>query len=260
MTEKELITESISNQLIKTSSTIIGDETVNSIDARDLHIFLGLKIQFTEWIKPKIKDYGFVINSDFYRSTCTADNGREMETYIITIDMAKELSMLSQTEKGKQARKYFIQCEKELRKLIPPPIKMLDTTGDLEACVKMASIFGLKGNQALLSANTAVKKLHGIDCMALLEINGFVTEDKVQYLTPTVVGRPYDLSAVNVNKTLERAGFQTATRDHRNRIVWVVTEKGLDHAQLLDTNKKRSDGTPIQQVKWAKDVIDFALE
>ena len=96
----------------------IGNEKVNSIDARELHEFLELKEQYTDWINRYTKDnndYGFVINSDFYRSTCNSLNGRKMQTAIITIDMAKELSMLSKTEKGKEARKYFIECEKQAK-------------------------------------------------------------------------------------------------------------------------------------------------
>ena len=42
---------------------------------------------------------------------------RELQDYIITIEMAKELSMLSKTPNGKQARKYFIQCEKKLKEV-----------------------------------------------------------------------------------------------------------------------------------------------
>lgn len=93
----------------------IGNEEVNSVDARELYEFLEVKKQFTDWIKPKIKDYGFIINTDFYPTKYIATNGREIETYIMTIDMAKELCMLSQTHKGKEARKYFIECEKKAK-------------------------------------------------------------------------------------------------------------------------------------------------
>ena len=97
------------NELIRIETREDGERFV---DARELHTFLGVKKQFTDWIEPKINDYGFAINSDFYPSKCVAENGRVMETYDISIDMAKELSMISKTEKGKQARQYFIACEK----------------------------------------------------------------------------------------------------------------------------------------------------
>jgi len=106
-------------QLITITKQNIGAEEINAVDARELWVFLEIKKQFTDWIRPKIKDYGFVINSDYYPSKCVASNGRTMETYIITVDMAKELSMLSQNQKGKEARKYFIQCGKELKQIQP---------------------------------------------------------------------------------------------------------------------------------------------
>jgi len=113
MTVSEFNTPSAINQLVRVSEAQIGSETVNSVDARELHTFLEVRENFNEWIKRYLTEYGFVINSDFCRSSCIADNGREMETYTMSLDMAKELSMLSKTNKGKEARKYFIACEKK---------------------------------------------------------------------------------------------------------------------------------------------------
>jgi hypothetical protein len=51
--------------------------------------------------------------------------------------------------------------------------------------------------------------------------------------------------------------MQTDRRDHKNRLVWSVTDLGKQHCQMLDTNKKHSDGTPILQIKWAESVLDL---
>jgi len=125
---------------------------------------------------------------------------------------------------------------------------------NLEATLKVAKMLGLKGNQAVLSANKSIERSMGINCMLSLDVTHIVSEDQVQYLTPTLIGKPLGLSAVKVNKKIEAAGFQVATRDHKERIVWVVTESGMDYCQLLDTNKRHHDGTPIMQIKWAKSV------
>jgi len=127
---------------------------------------------------------------------------------------------------------------------------------DLTAFKKISEIFGLTGNQALLSANSAVKKLHGINCMELIGITHLVAEDQKQYFTPTQLGKTSGLSAIKTNKMLETNGYQEAVRDHKGRKAWVVTEKGKSHCQLLDTNKKHSDGTPVLQIKWAKNTIE----
>lgn len=67
------------NQLIKIESKTIGNEKVNAVNARELHEFLEVKEHFTDWIKRYLNEYGFVVNSDFCRSTCIAENGRSME-------------------------------------------------------------------------------------------------------------------------------------------------------------------------------------
>ncbi|WP_294405737.1 phage antirepressor KilAC domain-containing protein [uncultured Clostridium sp.] len=101
----------MNNELIK-----INDNGL--VSARDLHEFLGLSKRFSAWFETysKNEDYGFTENEDYTSvlSSTVVNNGaeRQLQDYAITIDMAKELSMLSKTEKGKQARKYFIQVEK----------------------------------------------------------------------------------------------------------------------------------------------------
>ena len=99
-------------ELIKITKNEEGQQLVS---ARELHEFLEVKTRFNDWFERMI-NYGFEENSDFRAITqkrVTAQGN--MTTYIdyeITIDMAKELSMIQRTEKGKQARQYFIQCEK----------------------------------------------------------------------------------------------------------------------------------------------------
>lgn len=95
----------------------------SAVSARDLHNFLGSKQQFSDWIKNRIKDYGFIENQDF---VCLSENYETQrkdgqrgisirKEYILSMDMAKELSMIERSDKGKQARLYFIECEKLLR-------------------------------------------------------------------------------------------------------------------------------------------------
>lgn len=91
------------------------------VSARELHEFLGLSKRFSAWIAQYIKednDYMFVKDSDFTSvlSGTVVNNGanRELQDYAITVNMAKEISMITKNEKGKQARQYFIQCEKKL--------------------------------------------------------------------------------------------------------------------------------------------------
>lgn len=85
--------------------------------ARDLWDFLGRPYsQFTKWFD-QYKEYGFNENTDFRAISekfLTAQGNESIRTdYEITVDMAKELAMLQKSEKGKMARLYFLELEKQ---------------------------------------------------------------------------------------------------------------------------------------------------
>lgn len=89
-----------------------------AVNARELHDFLESKQEFANWIKNRIKQYGFVENQDFEvfdNFVRNPQGGRPAVEYALSIDMAKELSMVENNEKGRIARKYFIACEDKLK-------------------------------------------------------------------------------------------------------------------------------------------------
>lgn len=100
--------------------TIIENEVLKrAVSARALHEFLGSREQFTDWIE-RMFDYGFEDNIDyivFHKNlkNPNSSGGRPSKDYFLTIETAKEISMLQRTEKGKEARRYFIECERKLK-------------------------------------------------------------------------------------------------------------------------------------------------
>lgn len=84
------------------------------VSGRELHEFLEIKTRYNDWFNRMI-DYGFEENSDYSAITqkrVTAQgNQTEYLDHALTISMAKEISMIQRNEKGKQARRYFIQVE-----------------------------------------------------------------------------------------------------------------------------------------------------
>lgn len=85
-----------------------------AVSARMLHAFLESKQEFANWIKNRIDKYGFVENVDYssFDNIIKRENGATVrKEYALSINMAKELSMVEGNEKGKQARRYFIKCE-----------------------------------------------------------------------------------------------------------------------------------------------------
>jgi len=87
-----------------------------AVSARELHAFLESKQEFTHWFKDRIEKFDLVENQDY----CLLDKiimqkgrgGHNRLEYSLSIDAAKELSMVEGNEKGKQARRYFIETEK----------------------------------------------------------------------------------------------------------------------------------------------------
>ncbi|MFA8451741.1 MAG: phage antirepressor KilAC domain-containing protein [Bacteroidales bacterium] len=82
------------------------------VDARELHAFLEVKSDFRNWIKNYIKDFHFTEYHDYVTFGKNLPSGGRSKEYAITTDMAKELSMLARSKKGKQARTYFIERDK----------------------------------------------------------------------------------------------------------------------------------------------------
>jgi anti-repressor protein len=74
------------------------------IDARALHGWLGQRQRFNDWMRERLAAYGFEDGTDFYcRSSKTG--GRPRRDYLLTVDMAKELSMVERTERGRVKRR-----------------------------------------------------------------------------------------------------------------------------------------------------------
>ncbi len=115
------------------------NELIQAVNARELHAFLKNKRQFSDWIKQRIAEYDFMENQDFVITsqiceTMTKSGERRATTkneYHITVDMAKELSMVERNEQGKMARRYFIECERIARQVVITPVAVRPTTPTL---------------------------------------------------------------------------------------------------------------------------------
>ena len=96
------------NELI----TVNYDNEQPTVSARELHEFLEVGADFRHWF-PRMCEYGFEEGKDFRTFLTESSGGRPAQDAEITIDMAKELCMLQRNDKGKQARQYFLQLERD---------------------------------------------------------------------------------------------------------------------------------------------------
>ena len=112
------------NQLISLHSQTIDGNAVETVSARELHAFLEVTERFSSWMERQFQ-YGFEENVDYLG--CKVFNTlakQEVQEYYLSLDCAKEISMIQKSEKGKQARKYFIECEKKLTQ--PKPMTQIE--------------------------------------------------------------------------------------------------------------------------------------
>ena len=162
-------------ELIKLTKNEHGIETVN---ARELHAFLEVKTRFNDWIANRISEFGFSENKDFVSLTENLVSGGKQNVFHISIDMAKELSMLERNDNGKQARLYFIECERIAKSKQVPQ--------------SFAEALQLAANQAKqLEAQAA--KVNYFDKVC----------DTTGLVNATQVGQKFKMSAVTLNKNLD---------------------------------------------------------
>ncbi len=99
----------------------LGNGFTETVSASELHQFLEVETPFHKWIVRRIEMLGLEENQDFVTDKTVRKGilSREYTEYHLTIEAAKHISMAERNEKGRQARKYFIQVEDHARAEIP---------------------------------------------------------------------------------------------------------------------------------------------
>lgn len=131
------------NPLITITEQAVGDGLVPAVDARELHEFLQVGKVFGAWITERIQQYGFVEDQDygvFSNSGKNPAGGRPTKDYALTLDMAKELAMVERNWRGRQARKYFIECERRLREARPAALDLRDPLRLTEVALQLTGL------------------------------------------------------------------------------------------------------------------------
>lgn len=131
-----------------------------------------------------------------------------------------------------------------------------------EGMCRLAKMFGLEGNQALLKADKAVRKLHGgASPIALLEIE-LKTPNNEALIIPSEMGRLLNppISAKSLNRALAAMGLQEKREYKPKAFEWRLTDKGKAFGAYFDVGRKHSDGTPVLQIKWRESVAGLVAE
>ena len=117
--------------------------------------------------------------------------------------------------------------------------------------VRAARALGLDRNAAAISANQVVTKMTGTNVLNLLGHQHLEAENQsVMFFTPTELGERMGISGRKFNMLLAEAGLQAKKGEH-----WAPMATAEGFCRILDTGKRHGDGTMIQQVKWAENVL-----
>lgn len=125
-----------------------------------------------------------------------------------------------------------------------------ETEKVFKSCKSLAEMFGLVGNQALLSASNATFAVTGVYIPELIGTTHLIAESQDRLSTPTDLGKKIGMSAQQFNKHLESVGYQT--KDENG---WFPTELGKEFSVLTDTGKRHKSGRPVQQLLWKESVL-----
>lgn len=110
-------------EIVPVSTTTIEGAGKLTCDGRALHTFLEVGRDFSTWIKERIAKYGFMEGVDFVTLPNSGERdpaawgGQNKIGYALTLDMAKELAMVENNDRGRQVRSYFIACERRAREV-----------------------------------------------------------------------------------------------------------------------------------------------
>ncbi len=237
--------------LIPISVAELADEAIRTVNARDLHAWLKNGDHFAGWIKARVEKYGFVEGQDyvsFSENTEKPQVGRPSIEFHISLDMAKELSMVENNDRGREARRYFIRCEKAVKEAISLPKGIGPTVRTLGVAAKA---LGFEGLDATIAVNTGVKRIHGVDLLGIMGAPLLEAEGHEDLLTATGLAEAAGLgvSAQKMNKLLEAWGFQIKNERKNSRSSsWLPT----DHGKAMGAVIKAADanGAARPGIMW----------
>ncbi len=210
------------------------------VSARDLHKALELTTRFSKWVDQNFKTFeeGFDYTS-VTGVTEVQNNGgiqqRKLQDYAVTIDMAKELCMMSKTPKGKEVRKYFIQVEKNWNS----PDAIMERA--LEIARARVQKLQIQNKNLTLQLAESNKKASYLDII-------LGTPDS---LAITQIASDYGMSAVAFNKLLQTVGIQ-----HKVNGQWVLYKafmgKGYTQSKVFPFKDKRGQEHSKQSTYWTQ--------
>ena len=218
------------NELIKVNY----DSDRPTVLGRDLHGFLAVKTAYKDWF-PRMVEYGFTEGVDFCSIMSESTGGRPAVDHQLTIDMAKEICMIQRNEKGKQARQYFLQLERDWNSPEKVMARALRIADQKILCLE--------------TENARQKQLIG-EMKPKADYVDTILRNK-GLVTITQIAKDYGMSGRAMNKLLASLDIQ-----YKQSRQWLLYSKdhdcGYTHSETIQIT--RSDGSPdvTMETKWTQ--------
>ena len=222
------------NELITTSHNDNGDIIISG---RELHKFLEVKTEYKKWFD-RMSEYGFVENVDYIVivknvDDVTAFGGvRKITDHHLKLDMAKEISMIQRTEKGKQARQYFLQLE-----------KMWNSP---EMVMKRALQYA---DKKVLELQSKIEKdKHKVFLAEAIEVSPTVI--LIKDLATLLKQKGYDIGATRLFEWMRENGYLCGSKAYWNK----PTQRSMDMGLFEIKTHIHTDSNGAPQIKYTPKV------
>ena len=215
---------------------IIKIDNDNKVSGRELHEFLEVGTAYKDWF-PRMAEYGFVEGTDFCSKMSESTGGRPAVDHRMTIDMAKEICMIQRTDRGKQARQYFIECEKRLKGQEQPVTLEQQMAQGLLAAQKLLDTTRLELAQSKQIINELQPKASYYDL--ILQSKSLMSVSKI--------AKDFGKSAVWLNRKLEEKKVQYSQGG-----VWLLYQKYAEKGYTQSTTHAIDDEHSKLLTKWTQ--------
>jgi anti-repressor protein len=215
----------MSKELMPVTVSSISGMEVQTINARELHAFLEIQTLFKDWITRRIEEYDFIDGKDFCSFLSESSGGRPSKEYSITLDMAKELSMVERNEKGKIARQYFIECEKQLRSGVQPITHSRRADSELNArsaAVSFRMMARMKVYPEEMRAVFAARAVTALTGEPIQPLLPPIQNRRDTWLTPAMLAERFNTSSTAIGRKLKALGLhgEADTEHKHSQPVW----------------------------------------
>lgn len=226
----------------------VNDKQEQTVSGRQLHMFLGIETRYDTWFG-RMLQYGFTEGVDFnslkkeqVQTEGARQVRREIIDHIMKLDMAKELCMIARNEKGRQARQYFLEVEREWNS----PEKVMARA----LVIANSKITNLQIENTALALENTLQKQVIAEFKPIKEYVDTILASE-DTLTITQIAADYGLSAKVLNKILNE---QQIIRSVGGQ--WILYKKymnrGYTKSETLEVERRDGSKKVVMQTKWTQ--------